>query len=246
MAVFRWKDKAGLDVFLKFDAVTTVETTQETDITEHPVEKGPDVSDHIRARLPQISVAAYISNTPLYSNPGVEKLASFQPVQLPMPPPRKPSVLDVATSPGATLGSAVRDAFSESPKSVTVLVWTDLRSRVREAIELLKEAQEGGFLVSVTDDSGDLDDLVISRRSAIRALEDGDGATIQLEARQIRLTSVAEVDAPEPAEVRGQVPKALGNQATTDDPNEAAKKTKLKSLTAMMVDAGADALGLGG
>ena len=68
------------------------------------------------------------------------------------------------------------------------------------------------------------------------SLEDGDGATFQLEAKQIRLTTVEEVDAPEPAEVRGQAPKNLGAQSSKDDENGDDKKSKLKSIAALIYD----------
>lgn len=228
MAVFRWTDKSGANVYLKFDAVTVVELTRESDVSEHPVEVGADVTDHVKARLPRVSVTAFMSESPLYSNDGVEKLADFRSVEIKMP--------KRVGFPQA-LGQGIREAFSPGKVSVQVLTWTDLRSRVREARDKLTDIQLAGTLISITDAAGDFDNLVIDRFSTIRALEDGRGATFNLECRQIRLTTVEEVDAPIPAEVRGQRPKVLGNQAARpDEKSGEQKKEKLKSLAARLYD----------
>ena len=47
------------------DAVITETHTLENTITEHPVEKGADVSDHIRPQPDQVTMQCVISNTPL-------------------------------------------------------------------------------------------------------------------------------------------------------------------------------------
>lgn len=234
MAVFFWKDRSGGEVYLKFDAVSVVEFSRETEITEHPVEKGPDVSDHIRARLVRAAVTAYVSNTPLYSNEGVEKLADYEEIDLPRSEARK---VNFGQPPGAQTG---RDAIYRAAEATKIygLVFSDLRSRVREAREMLTEAQEGGYLLSLTDADGDFDQLVIERMATIRALEDGNGATFQLEVRQIRLTTVEETDAPEPAEARGQAPTNQGNQsAKADKPEDGkAKQEAAKSYAASLLD----------
>lgn len=151
----------------------------------------------------------------------------------------------------ASPAQAIRDATSEltAPRRVTIveeavtddpptkilgLAWTDLKSRVRETRGKLREAQKNGCLLTLNDSDGDFDDLIISRMSTIRALEDGDGATFQLKAQRIRLTTVQEVDAPQPAELRGQKPKALGSQSIKEADEE--KKETLKSSAASLDD----------
>lgn len=211
MAVFRWTDKGGVDTYVKFDAVSMVELSRETDISEHPVEVGPDVTDHIRPRLLRASVTAFMSNSPLPSSDGVDKMASFQNIDL----PRSVSGRFSQSLQNASFMQAGRDSMVQTPTKIYGLAWTDLRSRVREVREKLTEAQEYGYLLSLDDAAGDFDNLVIERFSTIRALEDGNGATIQLEVRQIRLTTVNEVGAPE---ARGQRPVDLGNQAPKPHP----------------------------
>jgi len=46
------------------------------DVTEHPVEQGPEVSDHIQLRSPTLRLRGKISNTPLDIAPAVANLLS--------------------------------------------------------------------------------------------------------------------------------------------------------------------------
>jgi len=55
----------SLDSVVVFDAVTYEVHTQESRITEHPVEKGTPVSDNVSPASAKISLRAVISNTPI-------------------------------------------------------------------------------------------------------------------------------------------------------------------------------------
>lgn len=228
MALFRWKDNAGVELYVKFDAVKVVEFAQEAEVSKHPVEQGPDVADHIRPLLPTVNVTAYMSNTPLYTNDGVDQRAEWGQIELPVTPRRRRL---------SNPAGAVEDSFTDnSPIQIYGLIFNDLSSRVREVKEKLKEALENGYLLSIEDNDENLENLAINRNSSIRSLEDGDGATIQLQCEQIKLTTVETVSAPEPAEIRGRAPKKIGAQATKPDPNAEEKKTQMKSLLKTLYD----------
>jgi hypothetical protein len=49
----------------RFDLAKSERLTYEADVTEHPVEKGADVTDHIRAKLAAIEVEVVCSDTPV-------------------------------------------------------------------------------------------------------------------------------------------------------------------------------------
>lgn len=48
-----------------FDAVLEEEPTYEADVTEHPVESGPEVTDHIQLKNPTLRLKGTVSATPL-------------------------------------------------------------------------------------------------------------------------------------------------------------------------------------
>lgn len=71
---FRSQDVAA-DLFL-VDATITESPTYESDITEHAVEDGPDVSDHIRPKNISLEIEGVISSTPLNLSAQAQGLVS--------------------------------------------------------------------------------------------------------------------------------------------------------------------------
>lgn len=72
MLILFWTDKAtSQENYVRFDVTTqqTIESIMQ--ITSHPVEEGANVADHARPDNPRLSIEAYVSNKPLFSNPGV-------------------------------------------------------------------------------------------------------------------------------------------------------------------------------
>ena len=58
------------------DAVTEEEPTYEASVTEHPVESGPEVTDHIQLKNPTLRLKGTISATPLDLATSIANLAS--------------------------------------------------------------------------------------------------------------------------------------------------------------------------
>lgn len=50
------------------DATLSQEHTSAADVTDHPVEDGADVSDHVRVRAPRVRLTGVVSNTPLVAS----------------------------------------------------------------------------------------------------------------------------------------------------------------------------------
>ena len=63
-----WTDTAGNINVIVFDVVTAEDWAEGSTITEHPVEKGANVSDHVRVRLPACRLQARVSNEPIDAN----------------------------------------------------------------------------------------------------------------------------------------------------------------------------------
>lgn len=196
MTVLIWTDDAGGTVSVRFDTVNTETHDSTSVITEHPVEKGSNVSDHIRPELDRLSVEGYVSNKPLATNPDVDQFAGYSPITLP----------DGTTA--------------------TVLAPRETRDRVRDTFELLQDAQKNSRIVRVETKIREYEDMGIERVSTPRTVEDGSGATFQVDLKHMKFVSAETVDAPEPAEVRGQAKKAVGSKHAEEDPEDVAKKKK--------------------
>jgi hypothetical protein len=65
MSVIITYDIFGVFAALEFDAVIAEEHTMGADVSEHPVEEGADIADHIRPRLATLNLSGVITNTPL-------------------------------------------------------------------------------------------------------------------------------------------------------------------------------------
>lgn len=53
---------------LAFDATLTEQHTSDAEITEHPVETGANISDHVRSKPDRLQMDAILSNSPLTGN----------------------------------------------------------------------------------------------------------------------------------------------------------------------------------
>jgi len=73
--VLSWLDKSsGETQIARFDIVSQETIEHIMQITTPPVEDGSKVVDHAVPENARITIEGYVSNKPLYSNPGVEKL----------------------------------------------------------------------------------------------------------------------------------------------------------------------------
>jgi hypothetical protein len=64
LGLLKTPDRVRLDV-ITVDATMQETHTFEADITEHPVEQGANITDHIRPKLKHYSIDGIISNTPI-------------------------------------------------------------------------------------------------------------------------------------------------------------------------------------
>lgn len=71
-----WKDSAGGSNYLAFDQVQTEEDDENATVTEHPVEVGADVADHVKIELVEIRLKVRSTNEPIpMANPAISAAA---------------------------------------------------------------------------------------------------------------------------------------------------------------------------
>jgi hypothetical protein len=203
-------------------------------ITEHPVEDGADIADHVRPQLRRFSVEGYVSDTPLLSNAGVVDQATFRGIELQIP--EKPFKLGVSNALNAGI-SAIGNAISPTPAvKVLMLTFDSFKSRKRAARDILEDARTNARLVRVITSLTEYENMIIEQIVITRSPDDGTGATFNVSLKEIERVSSDITVAPEPAEVSGAIKVAAGSKNAKDD---AAKiDTVKKSVLAGILDKG--------
>ena len=57
-----WTDSGGTDQMITLDAATTESYSRDVDVTEHPVEQGANVSDHVRPKAGTLTVSGILTD----------------------------------------------------------------------------------------------------------------------------------------------------------------------------------------
>jgi hypothetical protein len=238
-------DPSGI-VFLEFDAIIGLTPEDVATLTSHPVERGVNVTDHLRLEPTRLSIEAIMSKTPRLSNAptanqhGRVEAAPLditiharpsdgqQTIDLDIPsPPIQPDLAGLVTAGLAALSNAL------SPPRVTVrdpaqaritqaqaraLQHQDEAEPIQSAYEKLLEAMASAALITVTTRDRDIFDLCLTRVSAPRRLTGGTGFELELE--QLRVADSETVESPKPAEARGALAKKKGTQTTKEAPED--------------------------
>jgi hypothetical protein len=177
----------GADVALEIDASPSQGYEATAEVTEHPVEQGAPVTDHIRPNNPTITVEGVISNTPV-TVPTTQMQGAR----------RAPTQVDLSVG-GQTL-------------QATLLRWSSAFDRVRECDQLLQHIVEAGIVVRLTTGLRVIEDLALTRYKVDKTRDTGDTLPVVLEFRRLRLVAVQRVTVP--AVRRGQLLDTRGPQPT--------------------------------
>lgn len=177
-------EAGGRAVAVTLDAATTQGFEVTAEPTEHAVERGADVSDHVKPGPRTFTLEGVITNAPL---------------------------VDDGTNPARADTRPVADGRG---RSFTVFAWDAPFDRVRAVDGLLTDLVESGALVTLsTGLRPSSSDLVVTRYRAERSAAVGDAVQVSIELRRVRLVSVRRVEVPEPAQRRGQRQGQRGAQA---------------------------------
>lgn len=197
---------------LAFDVVTLETHAIRNEITEHPVEKGANVTDHVRAEVDSISIEVFVSNSPIKR---MDRLHQGDSVG-------DTSALDLGNN-----------------QSASVLQFDNPVDNVAEMYRALRVLRDTAELVHVITPLWDYADMAVREVSIPRSVAEGDGAKMTIDLKQLRLVEVQLVPAPIPTEIRGKKAedkgakgaKELGTDALTGGANgaTAGKKSVLAS-----------------
>lgn len=227
------------DEELHFDAVTTEQAEHTATATEHSVEQGANVSDHVVPGLDRITLEVVVTNTPIK---GATYGGTVQGVTLDVfdgrakatghaDKPKKP----LPMMPGAAinaLASAASNAIFGTPPSpkASVLKFPSKFDAVRDTLNTLLDWQARAVVGEVITPHRTYSSMIIERVSPSRDATTGTSARITIELREVRIVEVGILTSPIPTEIRGKTKIQKGKQATL--PANAAQVAQLKSFWA--------------
>lgn len=235
-AYLYWKTKAGQAKTLWFDVVTDEQHHLKASSTDHPVEEGVDITDHIRPEVARVSLSTFVSNSPLVNKVEVAaftgksgKLIGAQggnvngkeldvPTYDPPLAPTPGSVLNALTSAIANLLNGKKEYKAQ------VLTFDKEFDNVQDVYDALEECRKTSQLVDVVSSTRTYKNMHIEDLNMTRGPDQGTGATFTLELKEIRVVSTLKVTAPKPAETAGFPRKDNGNKGPNpaDDPTKRA------------------------
>ncbi len=198
MLLIKWSENNGPEQTLDFDCSVNEGYESAAEVTEHAVERGANVTDHVRPKNDTISLECVITNTPL-DNP------TFG--------------LDGAT------GSVGSHSLEVGGKKFNAQTWgfSQAFDRVARADTQLRALKSAGQVLTVIAHGSHparivrtISDAVITRYKWDRAAESGNSLMITLELSRIRIATTQRVDAV-PRRRSGRQQQARGTQPAVQE-----------------------------
>lgn len=222
---------------LHFEVVKTEQTERTNTITEHPVETGANVADHVKRELDRFTLEVVVSNTPINDvndvygatldgvdlvAPGIDYTSNPRelrppPVPAPFPTPGNAiqmglgAVGDLLFSSTASGGYLDRVQTSLRDKAL-VTKWAAHFNSVRDVTTMLTDWRNRGVVGQVITEEETFASMVITKVAVSKTAELGDGATITIELKEVRVVESKLVTAPIPTEPRAETAIAKGAQ----------------------------------
>jgi hypothetical protein len=203
-----------------FDAVITEGHDRTAMVTEHTVEQGSAVVDHVRPNPQTLTLEVFISNVPITA--GADR--DFLPYTLDLGTPGDGSFFEGGT--GALIQAGLQAlGFSKgtpTQATVTVLQFTEEIDYVRSGLELLTNLLNTATLLQVFTPRANYENMVLSGVRLHRDKNTGTSGFFTLDFKQIRIVSSKIVAAPLPSIVRATPPvnKAKKDTVVADGPRD--------------------------
>jgi hypothetical protein len=179
---------------IPFDAILDELHETVSEITEHPVEVGVDVTDHVRPLPDRLNLVGVISNQPIVVNPFTERgeLIRFQ-LEVPKyEPPLEPTPGSIFRN---TIAAVDGLLFGEPEYSAQLLAFPDEFDAIRETYEALVELQKNAVLLEVLTPLRWYEDMILERVGAPRTAGNGSVA-FAMDLRQLRVVESGQVASP--------------------------------------------------
>lgn len=205
-----------------FDLLASETHTDTCKATEHNVEDGSPVTDHVVIESSALSLSLGVTQTPTGTDPDqgrgrVATLELFTPTYSP-PFDGTPGSLFRAAAGGGAGGAQSASTF------VDVLQFAPGFDRIAETEQKLLDIKNSAKLCTIITATRTYDDVVLE--SVVLTREKPGIGMFAIDAKQIRFVKTASVQAPKPLEPRGKPMVKAGQQAPAATPEEDASKRK--------------------
>lgn len=215
--------------FVYFDAVISEQAEHTATVTEHPIEQGANVADHVKDGLDGLTLEVMVSNTPTQDT-NDQYGGTIESVELSVPKYERP----ISPTPGSLMNAGI-DAVKgllnpPQPYKAQVLKFSSKFNAVKDMLTMLDDWKKSGIVGSVVTGWKLYPSVVITKVSPSRNQSTGDGAQFSIEFKEIRIVESRAVTAPVPTEARGQIKKPKGRQPTSFVRDPGPKKSILKKL----------------
>jgi Dit-like tail protein len=200
--------------FVTFDVVTAEEHERTSTITDHPVEEGINVVDHVRPLPDRLTLEAYVSNAPINS-PDALRL----PLTTDLPQPGQPLLSAGGFLAGGTTGMAQQGLVALGimagfPLTQTVLVdqFIGDTDYPRQTYETLTYLRDNAIMLTVHTPRATYKNMLIERIQMHRDAQTGTGANFTIEMREVRIVASSITNAPLPSIPRSNPSLSLGKK----------------------------------
>lgn len=227
-----YEDGSGREHSIYFNAVLGQTHEHTSEVTEHPIEDGSTVTDHVIQKNDRFTMEGVVSNEPITPDDnfgGNAHGGEVVGVRLDVPSYEPP----LAPTPGAlfsAVGSALKNLIMGKPEYYAqILRFGEKFDATYNVHNVLKEIKDTAKICTVHTSTILYESMILTGVSAPKVSSDGTGLRFNLEFRKIRKVESLLVDAPKPSIPAAAPKKPKGPQAGVPTP-PAKKKSVAKAL----------------
>jgi len=178
---------------MAFECIMTTTEERSSEVTEHNVEEGAAIVDHMRPKPDLIGIDVRVSNTPMdWEDPdGIARKYGAQQQTVSLDDGRNPALAGV---------------------SANLVGFTQDRNVLADTVAELDQLRLDAVRFDVVTRSGYYAGMVVEKATIKRELKNGKGGDIAISLRRIRVVSSQTVASPKPKEPRGQLKVSKGEQ----------------------------------
>ena len=215
--VVSWFDKKLNYFVLRFDIIESESATFTSEVTSHAVERGANISDHVRDVMPTAHLDGFVSQKPhlgesLVTDGKVDGRVGAALLKFPAYKPK------FSPTPGG-LTKVASGLFEDAPPtqmSVSVLQFAVAINRPEQVLQALFALKQSAQLVEVNAPSFSLQDCVITSITTTREPEDGSGMHFGVDFTGVRRVSSKRTDQILPADIVAKKTSKKGSKGGED------------------------------
>lgn len=214
-----WRKPDGSLGVIDFDATLQEQHTISVAITQHPIESGSTITDHVRPNPDTLTLEFFITNTPITIFGATVEGKRYP----------KLGMEQVAETPIGALAAALPGGLIPAGG----LLFSKNFDRVSAVYEALKKLAKAGTLVTVYTSIRKYENFLIESVTAPKSAQSGNAIAFSVSIREIRVVSTETTgEVPVPDDVRDKRTKPPAPKATDAVP-ETVKGSALDALTGL-------------